>query len=117
MPLYIDFLDHVQQWSTPEEDIAEYNYSMGGGILDSDSAINRLKKTQESGLFSSSILKLINENFKKHYFSETTSNDLLVKLHKKTAQQIETKMGISEITYQESSLRAIPLYHFLTMQK
>jgi AbiV family abortive infection protein len=117
MPLYIDFLDHDQRWSTPEEDIAEYNYSMGGGILDSESAINLLKKTQESGLFSSGILKLINKNFKKHYFSETTSNDLLVELHKKTAKQIETKWGISEIIYQESSLRAIPLYHFLTVQK
>jgi len=116
-PLYVDFLDYDQLWSTPLNLVAEYNYSMGLGITDFQAALERLKTTQQSGLFSSSILKLINENFKKHYFSETTSNDLLAKLHKKTAKQIETKMGISEITYQESSLRAIPLYHFLTVQK
>lgn len=117
MPLYIDFLDHDQRWSTPKEDIAEYNYSMGGGILDSASALERLKKTQQSGLFSSDVLNLINENFKKHYFSETTSDEVLINLHKKTAKQIETQTSVSATTYQESSLHTIPLYHFLTMQK
>jgi hypothetical protein len=90
---------------------------MGGGILDSASALERLKKTQQSGLFSSDVLNLINENFKKHYFSEITSDEVLINLHKKTAKQIETKTSVSATTYQESSLHTTPLYHFLTMQK
>jgi len=117
MPLYIDFLDHDQRWSTPKEDIAEYNYSMGGGILDSKSALARLKKTQQSGLFSPSVLNLINEKFKKHYFSDMNSDETLLNLHVKTAKQIETKTGVSATIYQESSLNTIPLYHFLTLQK
>jgi AbiV family abortive infection protein len=117
MPLYIDFIDHDQRWSTPKEDVAEYNYSMGVGILDSKSVLERLKKTQQFGLFSPIVLSLINENFKKHYLSETTADELLVNLHKKTAKRIENQTGILATTYQESSLNKIPLYHFLTMQK
>jgi AbiV family abortive infection protein len=116
-PLYVDFLDYDQIWSTPLSLVSEYNYSMGSGIPDFQAALERLKMTQQAGLFSSNTLNLINENFKKHYFSETTSDDVLINLHKKTAKQIETKTGISATTYQESSLYTIPLYHFLTMQK
>lgn len=117
MPLYIDYLDHDQRWSTPNEDIAEYNYSMGGGILDSEEALERLEKTQQSGLFSAGVLNVINETFKKYYFSDKTTDEILVKLHNKTARQLETKIGILGTTYKESSLYKTPLYHFLTMQK
>ena len=117
MPLYIDFLDHDQRWSTPKEDIAEYNYSIGSGIPDSESALERLKKTQQLGLFSPSVLNLMNDNFKKYYFSDTTADESLINLHNKTAKQIETKTNVSAKNYQESSLYTIPLYHFLTLQK
>ena len=116
-PLYVDFLEYDQLWSTPLDRVAEYNYSMGSGIPDFQAALERLKTTQQAGLFSSNVLTLINEKFRKYYFSEATPNESLVNLHKKTAKQIETKMGISMETYQRSSLNTIPLYHFLTMQK
>ena len=116
-PLYVDYLDYDQLWSTPLDLVAEYNYSMGSGIPNFQAALERLKMTQQVGLFSSNILNLINENFKKHYFSEATPDEALVSLHKKTAKQIETKTSVSATTYQESSLHTIPLYHFLTMQK
>jgi AbiV family abortive infection protein len=115
MPLYVNFLDSDQRWSTPREDVAEYNYSMGSGIANTNSVLERLKKTQQSGLFSSSVLSLINEGFKNHYISDTTPDEVLVNLHEKSAKQIETNLGFSVVNYQESSLNTIPLYHFLAM--
>ena len=117
IPLSIDFLDYDQRWSTPIEDVADYNYTMGAGISDSKATLELLKKTQRYGLFSSNTLRTINEYFKKHLISEITDDEILSSLHEKVATDIEQNLKIPVIAYKESSLHAIPLYHFLPMQR
>jgi AbiV family abortive infection protein len=116
LPIYIDFLDYAQRWSAPRADLAEYTYSMGLGIVPARTALECLEKTLEIGLFSPTVLGLVNREFSRHYISDKTVGALVRNLHAKTAQIIQKETGIPEIAYLESALNAIPLYHFTTLR-
>ena len=115
--LYIDFLDSDQRWSDPKADTAEYTYSMGVGITGSQAALDRLRKSRDLRLYARESLSIMNSEFKKHYITEKTPTELVKSIHRKTAQQISSELGISIDSYYESPLNAWPLYHFVTMRE
>ena len=88
LPLYIDFLDHDQRWSEPNSDSAEYTYSFGLGLTDTESILVCLQKTKELDLFSPDILAILNKNYRTLYITERTSTRTLESIHKNIAKQI-----------------------------
>lgn len=115
MPIYIDFLDYEQRWSNPRNDVAENAYNGFFRPADAQTTLKRLLRSLDSGLYTPEILEIVNDNFKKYYFSDKSSSSQIQNLHRLTAQRIETEYQISEEDYFSSALYEWPMYHFTTI--
>lgn len=114
--LYADFIDYDQNWWIPTDSTKvpifewspEYN-----PFSTAQNALSKLIYTQNLGLYSPVVLKIINDIFKKHLITEKTTNDQLFKLHDDVAEKVGNLLGISHNKLKKSILIGWPLYHFL----
>ena len=104
MPLYVD-CGCDGHWWEPQ--------GLSPLVPDSvQKTVERTKRTSVAGLYAEQSLGILNENFRDLYVNEKTTIDEIERVHDITADVIQSKLGVPQAAYFESSLHTWPLYHF-----
>ena len=94
-----------QQWFHPTWGPSE--------LSKTQTAYERLRTTDQLGLYRSEVLNVVNEVFAGTYIKEDTDIDVLERLYGRLASRV----GITSHDLRSSALWVLPLYHFTTAPK
>lgn len=115
--LYVDFTEYNQKWNLPTPDSDFYDLQGRLGVDDKFSecgtALLKLIRTRDEGLYKSEVLAILNEAFRKQYITHRTPIQQIYRLYDVIAEKIEMQFRIPQETFGRSSLNLWPLYAFL----
>lgn len=117
--LYVDFDDWMKQWCKPYAERRKFvvDTFLFDKFPESNEALEQLRFTYNSKLYSPESLSILNDNFKNLYVNTNKKTVQIARQYDNVAQQIENEMGISKQTFDKSALRKLPLYYFLTINE
>ena len=121
MTLYVDFLAQFQTWSIPNNASDKNEFfddSFGESKLKkTEATFDTIRETKDIGLFRVDALVEFHESFKKHYLTEKTTTEDVLKVYRDAASRIRDNCGIPVDQFKNSALSEWPLYHFVLQRE
>jgi len=119
MPLYVEYIEYDQKWSVPNDDEESIHFEKGIGadiITKTVECFDKLQFTNSIGLFNSTCLTILNDEFQNYYISDKTENSTIGKINEKVALRLYTEQKIEVESFVKSIFHCWPLYHFSTLK-
>lgn len=119
MPLYVEYIEYDQKWSIPNdiEESVHFEKRIGADIITKTvECFDKLQFTNSIGLFSSTCLTILNDEFQNCYISEKTEKSVIEKVNEKVALRLYKEQNIELESFFKSTFHCWPFYHFLTLK-
>jgi|GEM_PF-3224793 len=117
MPLYVDYIGYDQKWAIPSDKTESLHFTktIGLGALSvSEKYLEKMKLTDNAGLFQPQSLSIMHDIFEKTYIKENINKNDLMKFYQLVDERINKELRISKGTIFKTIYFGWPLYHFLT---
>ena len=111
--LYVDVDPYARKWMVPPLPAKLMMFEavfMGSPLDHARAALQKLRATQERGLFRGDALQTFNRRMKSLSVSERTPTDDLRALYQLAGEDLETAIGVPLSAFKESELQHWPMY-------
>ena len=110
--LYVDFDSFAGIWTVPSLSAKSvlFETPLPSPLDDAQAALQRLRATQDAGLFSVGALRMFHECVKRLPVTESTPSGELLSAYERAGKELEATPGIPQSVFMESQLRNWPLY-------